>query len=305
MKHFARYKRSFNRLAGFTIVELLVVISIVAVLVSLLLPAMQKARDAAKDVLCTNNLRQLGSGQSYYANDFRSFPASGINPNGDTQDDAASYFDRLRTGYLPDAWPAGKKIPTAAGGTTVSDSKGQSFGYYGIPPVVGTMYWCPSADTTGRANTTIGTMPRYRDLVTGYDIHSVSYYNNIWATMDSPSFQGHYAAGAQPWGKFTFENMEPEASKVALMYCGPGTMEDPRGFPNQTSTFYTTAQLNARHADHHNIIRFDLSVKAYRNAVSGASSLFYPWFAQRRGNTSQIAEPMPRRDSSITMTELN
>ncbi|GAA4427488.1 DUF1559 domain-containing protein [Bremerella cremea] len=236
---------------GFTLVELLVVIAIIGVLIALLLPAVQQAREAARRMSCSNNLKQIGLALHNYHDTFNTFPPSSI-------------AGAANTGaHGPTAWVS--LLPFMEQGALFNQIKTTSnnfrmtfwLGSTGSSPLRAILkdisvdgYWCPSSplprfETAGPSGDTVSIQQTDYILIAGSDNH---------ITTDHAATNSSYISDGGVFRNFVGTSFRDITDGTSNTFCiaeqsgfttdGSNKTFDGRGHP--VSGWYMGAKITAR-----------------------------------------------------------
>ena len=229
--------------AAFTLVELLVVIGIIALLIGILLPALNKARESGRQVKCLSNMRQISLAAISWANDHKGYMPARAGGNIVKWDPATAGFSTA-TGTdtkSPADWISWKRITDPVTGLTISGETDQNITYSALAPYLGTKVidttGGPAANQVGRALEEVFRCPSDQlerrdnwDPGSGKCAYRYSYsmndfyMNPIQPPLDPPKRNGVRYGGSLFTGKLS--SIRSPSEKVFVVCEDEGTIDD-------------------------------------------------------------------------------
>jgi len=242
-----RAPNSRARHRAFTLIELLVVIAIIALLISLLLPSLGTARNTARDVICKNNLRQIGLAISMYLDNQKDPHFLDMYPRNPAARDHWNAV-KLLDDYMSNAGNKPYSCPAAIGQASVLDPASQAYLLQGARFYT---YTEPGTNTTWTTeyffnDSPIIPGPPVASGVSGRAIRQIKHPEEVvWATdaldefprhvgkAPSPSFNGPITPEAQAsrLNKNNFLFGDQRVSQLALREYRPPEARDKYGAP--------------------------------------------------------------------------
>jgi prepilin-type N-terminal cleavage/methylation domain-containing protein/prepilin-type processing-associated H-X9-DG protein len=194
------YKWSHN---GFTLLELLVVIAIIAILASVLLPALSKARGRAEGISCLNNTRQLGVAWLLYADDHEGFLPYNLGMNGSSFRTNINWVNNVMT------WNVASQ-PLDSDNTNLVTITGASLGLYSGSTAI---YHCPSDRALSAIQRAAGWDRRIRSYSMNAMVGNAGIFTANGVNVNNPGYTQFFKITQipQPTEIFVFLDEHPDS----------------------------------------------------------------------------------------------